>query len=567
MPVDESGPALVFDHHPSWTRLDRYLEEHGDRIDLKARLSLLRAIAEPLAYAHEQGVVHRALSPRAILVAPSPSGDAAGVKIMNWSTGSLAVDGTSVGVTLMRGTLHVEDYQAESDLVFLAPELRRDPGARSWGLDVFSVGALGFQIFAGLPPASDQDELAERVRDHGLDLAAAIDATPAPLSKLIARATHADANRRFDSVQDFLEALDEVVDELERPETEVDDPREAQRGSTFRDGTRVIHRLGSGATAIAFLVERGERDSSETYVLKVAREVDKNERLAREAVVLRELDHPHVARYAGDYELGAFQGFLTKPASKETLRSRLRRETSLQLELLERFGDQLLDALCYLEARGINHRDLKPDNIAVSDLDRKAPLSLILGTPQYADPFLSARRPKRWDLQAERYSAAVTLYEMATGVLPQWGDGKSDPALTQCELVLDGDKLPSGLRAELLGFYERALARDRQRRGHARRVVGGLRCCRRGSSDSGVERVRASVFALFPNRSGAGQEDPASRVELLDASPHGSRSYEPLHGRGFVGVSAQRGFQSARRRPKDSGGAGGRATRSAAVLP
>jgi serine/threonine protein kinase len=479
MPVDESGPALVFDHDPSWVRLDRYLQEHGDRLDLTARLSLLRAIAEPLAYAHEQGVVHRALSPRAILVVPASEGGSAGVKLMNWSTGSLAVDGTSVGATLMRGTLHVEDYQGESDLVFLAPELRRDPGARGWGLDVFSVGALGFQIFSGLPPASDQDDLAERVRDHGLDLAAAVDATPAPLSKLIARATHADANRRFGSVQDFLEALDGVVDELERPETEVDDPREAQKGSTFRDGTRVINRLGSGATAIAFLVERDEGDTTETYVLKVAREVDKNERLAREAAVLRELDHQHVARYAGDYELGAYQGFLTKPASKETLRSRLRRETSLQLELLERFGDQLLDALCYLEARGINHRDLKPDNIAISDLDRKAPLSLVLfdfslsdeplenieiGTPQYADPFLGERRPKRWDLQAERFSAAVTLYEMAAGVLPRWGDGKSDPALTDCELRLDGDKLPSGLRTELLAFYERALARDPRKR-------------------------------------------------------------------------------------------------------
>lgn len=39
------------------------------------------------------------------------------------------------------------------------------------------------------------------------------------------------------------------------------------------------------------------------------------------------------------------------------------------------------------------------------------------------------RRPLRWDLQAERYSAAITLYEMTTGVLPRWGDGPSDPVL------------------------------------------------------------------------------------------------------------------------------------------
>ncbi len=475
MPVDENGPALVFEHDPAWIRLDRYLEAHGDRLDLSARLSLLRAIAEPLAYAHEQGVVHRALSPRAILVQPDAEDAVAGIKLMNWSTGSLASDGTTLGGTLMRGTLHVEDYQDESDLVFLAPELRREPGGRDWTLDVFSLGAIGFQIFAGEPPAADQDQLAERVRDHGLDLGATLDAAPAPLSKLIARSTHADVRRRFASVQDFLEALDGVVEDLDRPETEVDDPREAQAGSTFRDGTRVLNRLGSGATAIAFLVERDEGEQTETYVLKVAREVDKNERLAREAAVLRELDHPHIARFAGEFEVGPFQGFLTKPASKQTLRGRLRQDGAFQVELLERFGDQLLDALCYLESRGINHRDLKPDNIAVSDLDKKAALSLLLfdfslsgeplenidvGTPQYADPFLSQRRPKRWDLQAERYSAAATLYELATGSLPRWGDGKSDPSLTDGVLELDGDKLPSGLRAELLEFFERGLARE-----------------------------------------------------------------------------------------------------------
>ncbi len=479
MPGDEYGPALVFEHDKRWVRLDRYLDEQGEKLSLSARLHLLRSIAEPVAYAHEKGVVHRALSPQAVLVEPAADGGVHKVKLMNWSTGSLASDGTTVGATLMRGTLHVEDYQDEPELVFLAPELRRDPGGRDWTLDVFSLGAIGYQIFAGTPPASDQDELAERVRDHGLDLGATVDAAPAALSKLIARATRAEVGARFQSVQDFLGAFDTVVEELDRSENEVDDPREAQRGSVFPDGTRVLNRLGSGATAIAFRVERGEGEATEAFVLKVAREVDRNERLAREAEVLRNLDHPHISRFAGFCTVGAFDGFLTKPANTETLRSRLRKDGALQLELLERFGDQLLDALGYLEARGISHRDLKPDNIAISDLDKKAPLSLVLfdfslsdepldridvGTPQYADPFLADRLPKRWDLQAERYSAGVTLYEMATNTLPRWGDGKSDPRLVQSPIQLDGDPLPSGLRPQLLAFFERALAREPRER-------------------------------------------------------------------------------------------------------
>jgi hypothetical protein len=34
-----------------------------------------------------------------------------------------------------------------------------------------------------------------------------------------------------------------------------------------------------------------------------------------------------------------------------------------------------------------------------------------------------------WDLNAERFAAAMTLYEMTTGRLPVWGDGRSDPAV------------------------------------------------------------------------------------------------------------------------------------------
>ena len=97
----------------------------------------------------------------------------------------------------------------------------------------------------------------------------------------------------------------------------------------------------------------------------------------------------------------------------------------------------------------------------------RAPLDNIrVGTAGYTDPFLVNRKPQRWDLAAERYSVGVTLYEMTLGegVLPQWGDGKSDPALTDDELVLDAEKFDPSVREGLVEFFLKALHRDPDKR-------------------------------------------------------------------------------------------------------
>ena len=102
----------------------------------------------------------------------------------------------------------------------------------------------------------------------------------------------------------------------------------------------------------------------------------------------------------------------------------------MHVDLLQRFGEDLLGIVNYLEEQGIPHRDIKPDNIGVGPVGRGNRLHLVLfdfslsrilpdniraGTTGYLDPLLPLRQPPRWDLHAERYAAAVTLYELAAG--------------------------------------------------------------------------------------------------------------------------------------------------------
>jgi hypothetical protein len=63
-------------------------------------------------------------------------------------------------------------------------------------------------------------------------------------------------------------------------------------------------------------------------------------------------------------------------------------------------------------------------------LSRAPPENIQAGTRPYLDPFLADRRPPRWDLHAERYAAAITLHEMLAGAPPVFGDGLTEPSVT-----------------------------------------------------------------------------------------------------------------------------------------
>ena len=242
------------------------------------------------------------------------------------------------------------------------------------------------------------------------------------------------------------------------------DPEKAQKGDLLPGGFTVIRRLGHGACSIALLVERGGQD----YVLKAANDPEQNDRIQNEAEVLQKLRHQHIVEFCDKVQIGEHAGFLMRPVlvdknekRVETLGQRLRKEGRLHIDHLQRFGVDLLDVLNYLQEQGIAHRDIKPDNIAVGMVGRSDTLHLTLfdfslarmpneniraGTTGYLDPLLPLRKPPRWDLNAERYAAAATLHELATGTLPRWGDGATDPSHMTCEITIDAELFDASLR-------------------------------------------------------------------------------------------------------------------------
>ncbi len=488
----DQGPGLIFDFDPAARRLDHFLREEGERLGLFERIDLLRQVAEAVRYAHDKRLVHRAISPLSVLVRGSAKGRAT-AQLYNWQAASRDA-ATTTGATSGTLTLHVDQLVEDAAQVYLAPETLRDPSERAEHLDVFGLGALAYLLFANKPPAEDHNQLRERLaRERGLMLSSDVDGASPELVELIRSSTHPDVTTRLASVGDFLAMLDLFEEALTRPEVEVvDNPTEATVGQRFRDGNVnyvVKQRLGKGSSAVVFLLEKQAAElvaaapgdaKPEQVVLKLALDPDKNPALEAEAKALEELHKsPHkapIVRCRGRLDLGGHTGLLLDKAGNETLADRLRKQGPIELELLQRFGDDLLSALQFLEEHGVFHRDLKPDNIGVGPVGRGDSLHLVLfdfslanasatqiqaGTRAYLDPFLGTQKRRQYDPAAERYAAAVTLYEMATGGLPRWGDGKSDPAsVPDIALHLDVDAFDPALRQPLAEFFEKALARD-----------------------------------------------------------------------------------------------------------
>lgn len=489
------GPALVFEHDPRSIRLDHFLAQKKGTLGVDMRLDFMRQIAEVVRFAHEKKVVHRALCPQSIVVTdldrPRPR-----LKVFNWQAGYREASSTFGSPRGVSATSHVDRFVESASTAYLAPESIAGGGDVGEHLDIFSLGAIAYHLFSGEPPAANGLELSSKLREtKGLQISSAMNGAGNSLQDLIKFATYPEVNTRLDSAVDFLDRLDTVENELTAPEQDyVTDPALAQQGSVLPGDIIVQKRLGQGACSVALLVEH----QGETLILKVASDVDQSPRIRDEAEVLAKLRHQHIVEFCGSTDIGDHAAFFLRPVlvdrdRVETLGQRLRKEGRLHIEMLERFGADLLDVVNYLQEQGIAHRDIKPDNIAVGSVGKGDTLHVVLfdfslartpadniraGTRGYLDPLLPLRQPPRWDLHAERYAAAATLYELATGSLPRWGDGTTEPSHLDCEITIDAELFDPGLREQLSAFFRKAFRRDiRQRFDNAEEMLREWRRC------------------------------------------------------------------------------------------
>ncbi|MCH5676202.1 BREX system serine/threonine kinase PglW [Streptomyces gilvus] len=414
-----AGPALIFDYHPDTLKLDEYLVQYGEKLDILGRMALVRQLAETMRSAHASRIHHRALAARSVHVVPRPrgrKGQAVGeesawltpqLQISDWQIATQRTGDSSQGQGMTRfaptalSAMHLAD---DAD-AYLAPELTAlnpDPVH----LDVYGLGVLTYLLVTGKAPAASQAELLARLEaGEGLRPSSLVDGLSEDVDELVQAATAYRPGQRLSSVDEFLDMLEYVEDSLTAPAqaatgtegpgeedgTAADkDPLEAVAGDVLAGRWEVRRRLGTGSTSRAFLVRDLEAEARRTRplaVLKVALSDSRGEILAREAEAMGRL-RPHsgiirlvepeplhiggrtvlALEYVGDERDDngqAAEGGARRRPREETVARQLRENGRLQVDQLEAYGDYLFGAVDFLEGEGVWHRDIKPDNIAV----------------------------------------------------------------------------------------------------------------------------------------------------------------------------------------------------------
>jgi len=245
-------------------------------------------------------------------------------------------------------------------------------------------------------------------------------------------------------------------------------------------------------------------------------------RFVSEARSAARLSHPNVVAV---YDQGNDDGtvFLAmEMVPGHTLRDTIGKEAPMSPSRALALLEPVVSALAAAHRAGLVHRDVKPENVLISDEGRvkvadfglakavsantqHTATGVLIGTVSYIAPELVVEG--RSDARADVYAVGVILYELLTGSKPHQGE---TPIQVAYKHVHEDVPAPSAVAPDVPAYVDalvaRATARDREQRPadagvllqHLRRVTQALNAGVRDDPDlvsDLLPRIVASTFA------------------------------------------------------------------------
>lgn len=476
---DEKSFILILDDVPGQA-LTVHMARPQLALTLDQKWRVAKDLLAALTHAHCHGVVHRNLTPGAVLVGLDGT-----TRITDFDFAKPCID---------RSLTIAGEIVDLVEKAYVAPEAFREPGAASAASDIFSAGVILYELFTGERPFAgepttvwDRDgEFLHKPSTLRPELNDAFDTWLQSLC-LFEKKSRPSASDALAA----LNALLKPVDKLEEKPIETPKPEPVETENDQADylnlapGFRLTHKfiiekkLGRGSFGVVYKVIDTLGDVARTVKLIVSDRHSTLDRLKKEYRHLVQIpEHAHVVRVldadvipARDIPFLVFE-YVEGSDVGDMIQDRLLSpEDSLEL------GKQVIEGLVHLHGHGFHHCDIKPRNILwtqkgakiidfnvsvrADDKESRGGGSRRYLPPDF-DPEVIPHNGERAD--RDLYALGLTLYEALTRRYP-WDTTEppmDQPAPDPRELSGFADLSP-----ELVNVVLKAIAPRRAQRFHS----------------------------------------------------------------------------------------------------
>lgn len=246
-----------------------------------------------------------------------------------------------------------------------------------------------------------------------------------------------------------------------------------------------VRELGRGGTAVVYLArvrETGEEVAIKLIHARYAEDAEAVARFSREARFIAQLDHPNVVRVHTVLDLGdGGVALVMAHVPGRTLKQLILEGGPLAPDRAERIMREMASALGAAHARGIVHRDVKPENIFIDDEGRALLADfgvarsmsnetqqltmhgVAIGTPTYMAP--EQIDGGELDGRGDIYSLGLVAWEMLSGRRPWDGEALYSVLYNQKHGHLPAvHELRSDVPPHFVEAIEGAIEKDREAR-------------------------------------------------------------------------------------------------------
>jgi serine/threonine protein kinase len=392
------------------------------------KMRIIQELLAVLAHAHTHGVIHRNLTPDAVLIG------ADGV------TRLTAFEYARVGEN--RANTIADDITDDLDPAYQAPECFRNPAAATTASDLFAAGFLIHELLTGKAVLVDY-QAQQTVLDEALaalypDLAPGLSIWLQALCAYDITKRQASANSALQQLQAILQARSvppAIVSSEPISQPATAPPNLRNLPTNYRLGERFIvqKRLGEGKFGVVYKVFDSYGDVDRVLKLVTYDRHSVLERLRQEYRPLAKLpDHPNVVKVIWADRLPDLDDtpyIVMEYADGLTVQEFIDAQ-ALALEDARMIARQVALGLAHIHRYGCYHQDIKPSNllwtnqgiriidfnVAVSDEEQRAQG----GTLRYLPPdFEPSDKPTTAEkVDRDLYALGITFYQCVTGQYP-----------------------------------------------------------------------------------------------------------------------------------------------------